>query len=187
MSLDKNPWQTKASKEIYNNPWIRLVENQVINPKGGEGIYGVVHFKNVAIAVIPIDKEGFTYLVGQYRYTLNSYEWEIPMGGGPKENSNLASAKRELLEETGIVAAKWELILNSQVSNSVTDEISVSYVATDLSYQEAIPEDTEQLQIRKVKIEEAIRMAMDGEIRDLISIASLLKLKILLENNLISF
>lgn len=187
MNLDENPWQTLAAKEVYNNPWIRVVENQVINPQGGDGIYGVVHFKNVAIAIIPIDSDGYTYLVGQYRYTMNSYEWEVPMGGGLKENSNLESAKRELLEETGILAENWQIILNSQVSNSVSDEVSVSFVATGLSYKKAMPEETEQLEIKKVKIEEAIRMALEGEIRDLISIASLLKLKILLENNVISY
>ena len=111
MNSKENPWQTKESKEVYNNPWIRVVENKVINPKGGDGIYGVVHFKNVAIAIIPIDSDGYTYLVGQYRYTMNSYEWEVPMGGGLKENSNLESAKRELLEETGIVAENWQIIL----------------------------------------------------------------------------
>jgi 8-oxo-dGTP pyrophosphatase MutT (NUDIX family) len=185
MSTEKNPWKTLSKQEIYNNPWIQVVENKVINPAGGEGIYGVVHFKNIAVAVIPVDKEGNTYLVGQYRYTLDSYEWEIPMGGGSKKIDTLDSAKRELLEETGIEAKCWENILETQVSNSVSDEVSVTYLAWDLYYKEAIPEDTEDLQIKKLPLKEAIQMALSGEIRDAISVASLLKLNYLLENDLI--
>lgn len=187
MSEDKNPWETLSNKEVYNNPWIKVVENQVINPSGNPGIYGVVHYKNIAIAIIPVDADGNTYLVGQYRYTLDSYEWEVPMGGGLKEKDTLSSAKRELLEETGIVAKQWKNILESQVSNSVSDEVSISYVAWDLSYEQAAPEETEDLRIKKVSLKEAIRMAIDGEIRDLISVASLLKVRYLMENNLISF
>ncbi|MEZ4916633.1 MAG: NUDIX hydrolase [Chitinophagales bacterium] len=181
----KNPWITKSNKEIYNNPWIKVVENQVINPSGNKGIYGVVHFKNIAVGIVPIDKDGFTYLVGQYRYTHNTYEWEIPMGGGLKNTSPLTSAKRELLEETGLKAKKWKIILESQVSNSVTDEISITYLATGLTQHAPIPEETEELAIKKLHINEAIEMALTGKIKDLISIASLLKIDYLLKNNLI--
>jgi len=185
MKNEKNPWKTLTSKEIYDNPWIKIVENDIINPSGGTGIYGVVHFKNIAVAIIPIDKYGNTYLVGQYRYTMNSYEWEIPMGGGAKNIPPLLSAQRELLEETGLIAEKWENILESQVSNSVTDEISITYVATMLSQQQAEPEETEELKIKKLPIAEAINMAINGEIKDLISVASLLKLNYLIKNKLI--
>lgn len=181
-----NPWKTKSSKVVYDNPWIKVVENKVINPSGGDGIYGVVHYKNIAVAVIPVDEDGNTYLIGQYRYTLDSYEWEIPMGGGKKKAPVLDSAKRELLEETGIVAEQWENILETQVSNSVSDEVSVTYLATKLSYQDAIPEDTEDLKVRKLPLSEAIKLALNGEIKDIISIASLLKLNYLIENDLIS-
>lgn len=182
---NKNPWKTLQSKEIYNNPWIKVVENDIINPSGGEGIYGVVHFKNVAVAIIPIDKDGNTYLVGQYRYTMNSYEWEIPMGGGLKKEATLTAAKRELLEETGIKAVNWESILESQVSNSVSDEVSITYLATNLTYTNAQPEDTEDLKIKKLPLKKAIEMALNGEIKDLISIASLLKINYLIEKKLI--
>ena len=172
---------------MYENPWIKVVENQVINPSGNAGIYGVVHYKNLALAIIPVDENGNTYLVGQYRYTMKSYEWEIPMGGGKKGQDPLASAQRELLEETGIVAQKWQSILESQVSNSVSNERSITYVAWDLTYREAMPEETEDLQVRKLPLREAIQMAIKGEIRDLISVASLLKVHYLMENNLILF
>ena len=185
MNKHKNPWQTLSKETKYENPWIKVVENKVINPKGGDGIYGVVHFKNIAVAIVPIDEEGNTYLIGQYRYTLDSFEWEIPMGGGKKENDTLASAKRELLEETGIVAKSWQNILETQVSNSVSDEVSITYLALDLSYEQAMPEETEELYIKKLPIQEAIKMAIQGEIRDVISIASLLKVNYLIENNLI--
>src|SRR5690242_2455996 len=106
-----NPWKIKTSKEIYENKWIKLTEHQVINPSGNNGIYGVVSFKNKAIGIIPIDNEGNTWLVGQYRFALNEYSWEIPMGGGPIENNILDSAKRELKEETGLSAKIWTNIM----------------------------------------------------------------------------
>ncbi|MFT5306835.1 MAG: ADP-ribose pyrophosphatase, partial [Chitinophagales bacterium] len=180
-----NPWKTKGSKVIYDNPWIKVVENEVTNPSGGKGIYGVVHYKNIAVAVIPIDEDGNTYLIGQYRYTLDSYEWEIPMGGGSKKDSNLDSAKRELLEETGIVAQHWENILETQVSNSVSDEVSITYLAWGLRFENATPEETEDLKMKKLPLSEAITLAVNGEIKDAISVASLLKLNYLLENKLI--
>jgi len=186
MNKNKNPWQTLKSETKYDNPWIKVVENKVINPNGGDGIYGVVHFKNIAVAIIPLDEEGNTYLIGQYRYTLNSFEWEIPMGGSSKKDIPLDSAKRELLEETGISAKIWTNILETQVSNSVSDEVSVTYLAQDLLYEQAMPEETEELFIKKLHISAAIQMVLNGEIRDSISIASLLKLNYLIENNLIS-
>ena len=106
-----NTWKTLESKDIYDNPWISVREDKVINPSGGDGIYGVVHFKNLAIGIVPIDKDGYTYLVGQYRYSLEEYSWEIPMGGGPLDIDKLESAKRELKEETGLVAHKWTEIM----------------------------------------------------------------------------
>ncbi|MEM6723516.1 MAG: NUDIX hydrolase, partial [Bacteroidota bacterium] len=103
----ENPW-TKLSEALqYDNPWIRITEHQVLNPNGNPGIYGVVHFKNVAIGIVPLDEEYNTWLVGQYRYTLEQYSWEIPEGGGPLGTDPLKSAKRELLEETGITAKEW--------------------------------------------------------------------------------
>ena len=185
MDKNKNPWKTLEAKEIYNNPWIKVVENKVINPSGGDGIYGVVHYKNTAIAIIPIDQEGNTYLIGQYRYTMNSFEWEIPMGGGIKSDDPLEAAKRELLEETGIVAKQWTNILETQVSNSVSDEVSITYLAQHLEFLDAIPEETEELYVKKLPIKDAVKMALNGEIRDVISIASLLKLSYLIENDLI--
>src|ERR1700749_2172291 len=95
---EENPWQIVSEKNVYDNPWINLTEYQVINPSGNPGIYGKVHFKNLAIGVLPLDEEMNTYLVGQYRFTLNQYSWEIPEGGGAAGEHPLDSAKRELLE-----------------------------------------------------------------------------------------
>src|SRR5690349_13764017 len=104
---EENPWTTLSEKEVYDNPWINVTEYQVINPSGGRGIYGKVHFKNYAIGILPLDEELNTWLVGQYRYTIDQYSWEIPEGGGPLNISPLESAKRELLEETGLTASDW--------------------------------------------------------------------------------
>lgn len=173
----KNPWTTLSSRIAYDNPWIRVREDQVLNPAGGPGLYGVVEYKNRAVGVIPIDDEDHTWLVGQHRYTHEMYEWEIPEGGCPAGESLLECAQRELLEETGISARDYELILEGmQLSNSVSNEKACIYIARGLSFADAQPDDTEQLQVRRLPVEEAIHMAATGEIRDAMSVAGLLKL-----------
>ena len=172
-----NPWKTLSTREVYSNPWIRVREDQVINPSGNPGIYGVVEYKNRAVGVIPIDDEGFTWLVGQYRYTHDIYEWEIPEGGCPEGESLTECAKRELLEETGIIARDYEMIFDGiQLSNSVSDEKAWIFVARGLSFVNATPEDTEKLEVKKVPLAQAIEMALNGDIRDAMSVAGLLKL-----------
>lgn len=179
-SLYKNPWKTLSSEEKYNNPWIKLTESKVINPSGNPGIYGVVHFKNRAMAILPLDEDYNTWIVGQYRYTLNTYEWEVVEGGCPLHEDILEGAKRELKEETGLEASSWELILESQLSNSVSDEIGYSYIAKGLKLTESEPEETEQLQVKKLPFEELFNRAMRGEIKDGLSLATIFKAKLLI-------
>lgn len=174
-----NPWQTLSEKKIYKNPWISLTEYQVINPGGGEGIYGKVHFKNLAIGILVLDNDYSTWLVGQHRYPLNQFSWEIPEGGGPLEEDPLKSAQRELLEETGISASSWVEIQRMHLSNSVSDELAIIYLARDLSFGESNPEETEQLTIKKIQFDEAYNMVMRGEITDSMSVAAILKVKVL--------
>ncbi len=173
--MKENPWNTKKKILVYENPWIKVEENQIINPAGKDGIYGTVHFKNRAMAIIPIDKNGDTWLIGQFRYSLNEYSWEIPMGGGPLGSDFLESAKRELKEETGLIADKWTELLKIHTSNSVTDEVGVVYLAEGLTQGETEFEETEILQIRKLPFREALEMVMSGEITDSISLAGILK------------
>ncbi|SDL46664.1 8-oxo-dGTP pyrophosphatase MutT, NUDIX family [Catalinimonas alkaloidigena] len=176
MEEKKNNWQTLSSRPIYDNPWVNVREYQVINPRGGEGIYGVVSFKNKALAIVPIDEEQHTWLVGQWRYPLNEYSWEIPMGGGPLSEDILTAAKRELQEETGLTAKKWTELLRIHTSNSVTDEEGFVFIAEDLTPGETLFDETEDLEIRRLPLREAVAMAMDGRITDSISLAALLKI-----------
>ncbi len=175
-------WDKISSKRIYDNPWITVEEDQVINPAGKEGIYGKVLFKNRALAIVPLDKDMNTWLVGQYRYTLDEYSWEIPMGGGPMAEDELTAAQRELKEETGLTAKNWQNIMRIHTSNSVTDEVGFVYVATDLEQGETQFEETEVLQIKKIPLETAVEMVMNNEITDSISIAGLLKVKMLIDS-----
>lgn len=178
-----NPWTTLNSQNIYDNPWISVREDKVLKPTGSPGIYGVVSFKNKAIGVVPVDQEGYTYLVGQFRYTLNEYSWEIPEGGGPMNETPLESAQRELKEETGFSAANWQDLGRIHTSNSVTDEEGFLFLATELSAGDSEPEDTEQLIVKKLPLSEAVQWVIEGKITDSLSIAGLLKAYFILEKN----
>lgn len=171
-----NPWQTLSSRDVYNNPWIGVTEHEVINPSGKPGIYGKVHYKNIAIGTIALDAAGSTYLVGQFRYVLGAYSWEIPEGGCPRGTDPLESAKRELREETGLTAGRWTLLHRLHLSNSVSDEEGLIFLAEDLHLGASSPEDTEaDIRVKKLPLEEAIRMALDGRITDSMSIIALLR------------
>lgn len=183
MKMNKvdSPWQIRSSEVKYTNPWISVTEHQVINPSGNEGIYGVVHFRNYAVAIIPLDEDYNTWIVGQYRFPLDSYEWEVVEGGCPEGTAPIDTARRELHEEVGLQAEHYEMILEMQLSNSTTDEVSYSFVAKGLSYIGEQPEDEEKLAIRKLPFEEVYQMAMRGEIRDGLAVATILKTKLLID------
>lgn len=186
MNEQHNPWKVLSEKKIYENPWISLTEFDVINPSGGKGIYGKVHFKGIATGALALDDDLNTYLVGQYRFPLNQYSWEIPEGGGALDVDPVESAKRELLEETGLVAQEWTKIVVMHLSNSVSDEYAVIYLARNLSQGTASPEETEQLQVKKVPFEEVYQMVERGEITDSMSVAAILKVKLMLADGRIS-
>tara|TARA_Y100001949_G_C15957616_1_gene317718 strand:- start:263 stop:805 length:543 start_codon:yes stop_codon:yes gene_type:complete len=174
--MEENNWQKLSSRQIYDNPWITVEEDQVINPGGGEGIYGKVLFKSYAIGIIPLDEDQNTWLVGQWRYTLGEYSWEIPMGGGPKTDEKLDSAKRELKEETGLIANKWTEFVKMHTSNSVTDEVGFAYLAEELTQGATEFEESEDLKIKKLPFKEAYQMVLDGQITDSLSMIAILKL-----------
>jgi 8-oxo-dGTP pyrophosphatase MutT (NUDIX family) len=169
-------WKTKSTQVVYENPWISVSHEEVITPKNTDGIYGVVHFKNTAIGVVPIDEEGNTWLVKQSRYSLNQYTWEIPEGGCPESESPLNAAKRELEEEVGLQAADWQQLMTMHLSNSVTDEFCVVFVAKNLYAGQQQLEATEDIEVKKLPLREAIEMVLRGEITDAISVAALLRI-----------
>jgi len=174
------PWRRLNSREVYENPWLRVTHEQVVTPAGTDGIYGVIHFKNRAIGIIPVDDEGYTWLVRQFRYTLNQPLWEIPMGGGKLHEDPLLAAQRELIEETGLRAAHWQEIMRVHVSKSVTDEEGVVFVARGLSAGESALEHTEvDLEVLRLPLREAVRWVMEGKITDMISCAGLLKVQVM--------
>ncbi|MDR3623103.1 MAG: NUDIX hydrolase [Paludisphaera borealis] len=169
-----NPWRTLSARPVYENPWIRVREDQVLRPDGQPGVYGVVEFKNRAVGVLPVEDDGAVWLVGQHRYPLNQYSWEIPEGGGPPHETLEESARRELKEETGLTCGKLELIATSHLSNSVCDEIAFVYRASELTPGPSEPEGTEQIEVRRVPWDEAWGMLQRGEITDSMSVIAIL-------------
>lgn len=174
---EQNPWITNNTQEVYESAWIKVTKSDVINPAGKDAVYSVVHFKNLAIGILPIDKDYNTWLVGQFRYPTNEYSWEIPEGGGKMTDAPEITAARELKEETGIVAKNFSKFMVMHLSNSATDEVAHVFLATGLSFEEAEPEESEQLQIKKLHLDEAFKMVIIGEIKDAISVAAILKAK----------
>ena len=177
------PWTTLTNTVVHDTPWIRVSQHDVIDPGGRNGGYSIIHFKALAIGIVPLDEELNTWIVGQYRYPIKAYSWEIPEGGGDRSIDPLESAKRELLEETGIKAKKWDKILEMDLSNSASDEEAIIYVARDLSFFEAQPEEDEELEQRKVHFDELYEMVLQGEVRDSLTVAAVMKIKLMLLNN----
>jgi len=180
MTEHTNPWKILKEKPVYENNWISLSEFDIINPNGGKGIYGKVHFKNIAVGILPLDESLNTYLVGQYRFTLNAFSWEIPEGGGSSGEDPLDTAKRELMEETGLLAKEWSHILNMHLSNSVSDEFAMIYLARQLEQRISMPEETEKLIVKKMPFEEAYQMLEKGLITDSMSVAGIQRVKLML-------
>lgn len=179
-TIRKNPWQIIGTNIPYENAWIKVIHHDVINAAGNNGIYGTVHFKNYAIGIIALDEQQQTWIVGQYRFPFNEYTWEIPEGGGPVHLPPLESAQRELLEETGITARNWQLIQQLQLSNSATDEVAFLFLATGLEYQKATPEEGEVLEQRRVPFEQLYNMVNSGEVKDSLTVAAVLKTKLMI-------
>ncbi|MFT6450169.1 MAG: 8-oxo-dGTP pyrophosphatase MutT (NUDIX family) [Oleispira sp.] len=174
-----SPWQTLSRELKYDNPWIRVEEYQVINPAGGAGIYGTVSFKNRAVAIVALFENGDTLLVGQYRYPLQEYHWELPMGGAPEGESALECAQRELQEETGFRAARWQQILSMHLSNSITQEQGFTFIAEELQAGEMALEETEDITCQRVPFERVFQQVMAGEITDAMTVASIMKVRLL--------
>jgi 8-oxo-dGTP pyrophosphatase MutT (NUDIX family) len=177
-SIAVGPWRRCARRVAYQNPWLTVWHDDVVRPDGSPGVYGVVHFASLAVGIVALDADDRVVLVGQHRYPLDIYSWEIPEGGVPAGEDPLDGAKRELLEETGVVAASWREIGRFHLSNSVTDEAGILYLATDLAQEAAAPEATEELAVRWVPFEKALAMTLDGRISDAMAIMGIQRLAI---------
>jgi 8-oxo-dGTP pyrophosphatase MutT (NUDIX family) len=179
VSEKRGPWSIVSTREAYDNRWIRVSHHEVITPSGDPGIYGTVHYKNRALGIVAVDADEHTYLVGQYRFALDAYSWEIPEGGGPLGDDFLESAQRELREETGLTARRWHRLFESDLSNSVNDESAIAFLACHLEHGDAAPDSTEKLAVRRLPLAEAFQMVEAGEIRDAISIMALQAVELL--------
>lgn len=177
--MTDNPWKRLARTVAYQNPWITVYHDEVLRPDGQPGIYGMVHYRNRAVAVVALDEQDHVLLVGQYRYTLDVYSWEVPEGGAAEGEDLLAAAQRELREETGYTARHWQQIARLHLSNSVTDEEAVCFLATGLEPGIAEPEGTERLQIRRLPLGEVLDMVADGRITDALSVVALQRVALL--------
>jgi 8-oxo-dGTP pyrophosphatase MutT (NUDIX family) len=179
MDEKKNPWTVLSRADVYENAWIHVHHHEVLGPNGTPGVYGTVHFKNQATGVVPIDEKGNVILVGQYRFPLHAYSWEIPEGGGAHETTALDSAQRELREECGLAAKSWKEIVCMDLSNSVSDERCTTFLAWELSEVGAQPDEHEELQTVRAPFWETVDRVKRGEIRDAMSVASLLRVALM--------
>lgn len=179
MSNEDNPWITRHAATVYENPWIKVTHHDVINPAGNPGIYGTVSFKNRAVGVVPLSENGDIWLVGQYRFPLQQYHWEIPMGGAPHGEDPAACALRELKEETGLTAETLTPMGRVHMSNCITDEEGFLFVAQGLTEGATEMEETEVLTIRRLPFEEAFRMVERGEITDVLSVLAMTRIRLL--------
>ncbi len=172
----RNPWTRRSRRTLYENQWIEVVHDEVVRPDGSDGIYGVVRYREGAVGIVPVANDGRILLVGQFRYTLDEYSWEIPEGGVSPEEDPLAGAKRELAEETGFIASTWRLLVpRFSLSNSVGDQTGSIYVATDLEPGPADPEPTEEIALRWATIHEGLAMIDAGDIKDSVTQVGLLR------------
>lgn len=176
----RGPWTLLEENERYRSPWIVVSQHEVVDPGGQRGIYGVVHFENIALGVVALDEHMNTWIVGQYRYPIEAYSWEIPEGGGRRDIPPLDSAKRELREEAGIEAERWREILRMDLSNSASDEHAILYVAQGLTFHAPQPDHDEELELRKLPFEELYAMVVRGEVLDSLTVAAVLKVKLML-------
>jgi 8-oxo-dGTP pyrophosphatase MutT (NUDIX family) len=175
----RGPWIVNASRRAYDNPWIGVTEHDVTHPGGKLGLYGVCHVKALAVGVVPVDAAGHVWLVGQHRFPRDYYSWELPEGAGDKAVPPVDSARRELKEETGLTAAAWLEIVQTDFSNAITDEIGHGFLAWDITVGAPEPDDNEKLEIRRLPFAEALEMAMAAEIRDAFTQIMLMKVDIL--------
>jgi len=171
-----NPWQTLSTRLEFENPWFAITTHDTVAPDGSCPRYGKISFKNRAVAILPLDDSQHTWLVGQWRFPLGEYSWELPMGGAPRDEPLEAAALRELKEETGLTSTRLTLLLKTHTSNSVTDEEGYVFLAEGLTPGTPEFDETEQLEIRRLPFSEALAMVMDGRITDGISMAGILKL-----------
>ena len=170
-----NPWKKISSRQVYRNQWISLREDQVINPSGNPGIYSVIETR-IATGVVAIDSENNVVLVGQYRYPTDMYSWEIPEGGGEDGESPLDTAKRELLEETGVLAAEWQPLGGEiHLSNCYSSERAFLFLATGLTFGAQSTEETEKIAVKMVHLDEVLKLVDSGDIKDGLSIIALLR------------
>ncbi|MBP9688137.1 MAG: NUDIX hydrolase [Bacteroidia bacterium] len=177
---EENPWTINTKNEVYDNPWITVTHHEVSHVSGHIGIYGTVHFKKIALGVLVLDDDYNTWIVGQYRFPIKQYSWELPEGGGDLNIDPLVSIKRELLEEAGIIAQSWHKIQTMYLSNSTTDEIAHLYIAKNLTFKVAQPDNDELLKQKKLPFNELYNMVINGQVTDAMTITTVLKAKLLM-------
>lgn len=177
------PWQDHGSRTVYDNPWLALTEHEATAPTGLAATYGVLRPKNVAVGVLPLHSDGTVTLVGQSRFALMNYSWEMPEGGAPFDEAPLDGAKRELAEEAGLSARIWREVLRMELSNSMTDERAIAWLAWDLVEVPVDPDPTEVIATVRVPFMTLMAEIDRGAVRDAFTVATALRAYHLVREN----
>lgn len=180
---ETDPFQIQASHIAYQNPWITVEHQDVLRPDGKPGVYGIVRFANRAVGVLPIDDAGYVCMVGQYRRPVEAWSWEMPEGGVPYDEDLETGARRELVEEAGIQASTLIKVLDMDLSNSVSDETAICFIAYGLSGGELAPEGTEVLSLQQLHFTQLLAEVEAGRIRDALTVATVYRAYHLAQTN----
>lgn len=172
---DRPRWKSLGESVLVDTPWMRVTRHPAVAPTGMTADYVVMRPRNVGTGVLPLHDDGTVSLVGQHRFTLMRYSWEMPEGGAPEGEDPFDAVRRELAEEAGLRAEHWRAALDMDLSNSITDERAMTWVAWGLTPAPLDPDPTEVIVSARVPFRDLLAEVARGAVRDSMTVATAYK------------